>query len=361
MNEFTLADAVKNAVEEAMRERGHANVLLAGRTGVGKSTLINGVFQGQFATTGQGRPVTLDTREVNKPGIPLTIFDTRGLEIADFAATLAQLRAFVSERKREADPRRHIHVAWVCLSEDLRRVEQAEVSLVEMLADFMPVLAVVTKARADHGFRAEVQRLLPQAANVIRVRSIPEALDDGHKLPPMGLVELVEATADLIPEGQRRAFVAAQKVDVAMKRKKAHLVVAAAAVSAMAVAAAPIPFADAALLIPIQLGMITGITATYGLDVSEGFLTSVVASTVGGAAAVLSGRAMVTGLLKLIPGGGTLVGGAIAAATAGTVTTTLGESYIAVLDAVFARTKGEQPTAGEVLDAIATTFAPRSG
>ena len=44
-----------------------------------KSTLINAVFQSNLTETGQGRPVTKGTREINKQGVPLTIFDTRGL------------------------------------------------------------------------------------------------------------------------------------------------------------------------------------------------------------------------------------------------------------------------------------------
>jgi uncharacterized protein (DUF697 family)/predicted GTPase len=354
MDEVNFGEAVRKAVEVAMNERGHANVLIAGRTGVGKSTLINSVFQGQFAATGQGRPVTDTTREINKPGIPLTIFDTRGLEMAEFADTLKQLKTFVAARCDDHDPRKHIHVAWVCIAEDLRRVEEAESQLVDMLADFMPVLAIITKARADNGFRAEVQRLLPRAANVVRVRSISEEFDDGYKLAPVGLIELVQATVDLVPEGQRRAFVAAQKADLALKRKKSQLIVGASVVAAMSVGASPIPFADAALLVPIQLGMIASITATYGLDFSEGFLSTVVASTVGATAATLSGRAIVGGLLKLIPGVGAIAGGAIAAATAGTMTTVLGETYLALLDKLFAKHGGEQPPPDEVIAAIAS-------
>ena len=356
MNDINFGEVVKKAFEEAMRERGHANVLIAGRTGVGKSTLINGIFQGQFASTGQGRPVTDGTREINKPGVPLTIFDTRGLEMGEFANTLTALKSFVAARRQEHDPRRHVHVAWVCVAEDLRRVEVAETALVDMLADFMPVLAVVTKARADQGFRAEAQRLLPRALNVVRVRALAEQFDDGHALAPMGLTDLVQATVDLVPEGQRRAFIAAQKADLALKRKKAHFIVGASVSAAMGIAAAPIPFADAALLVPIQLGMIAGVTATYGLDFSEGFLSTVVASIVGGAAATLSGRLLVTGILKLVPGAGSIVGGAVAAATAGAMTTALGEGYMAVLDALFEKNKGEQPTSGEVLAAVQATF-----
>ena len=76
---FNLEATVKKAVREALEERGHVNVLIAGATGVDKSTLINAIFQGNFATTGQGLPVTPNTREIKKDDIPLSIFDTCGL------------------------------------------------------------------------------------------------------------------------------------------------------------------------------------------------------------------------------------------------------------------------------------------
>jgi GTPase SAR1 family protein len=168
---ISIGEVFTKEQEESLRKRGHANILIAGRTGVGKSTLINSVFQGNFATTGQGRPVTEHTREITKEGIPLSIFDTRGLEMADFVSTMKSLKQLISDRKRDRDEKRHIHVAWVCIAEDLRRVEEAETALVAMLADFVPVIGVLTKARSDKGFRAEVQRLLPHARNVIRVRA----------------------------------------------------------------------------------------------------------------------------------------------------------------------------------------------
>jgi predicted GTPase len=185
--DFNFGNSVKDALYEALRERGHVNILIAGRTGVGKSTLINAIFQGNFATTGQGRPVTQNTREIRKEDIPLSIFDTRGLEMADFSETIGSLRSFVSERTKDADPKRHIHVAWVCIAEDLRRVEPAEEELAKILADYMPVIAVITKARADQGFCSTVQQLLPLVNNVISVRAIQEELDEGYILPPKGL------------------------------------------------------------------------------------------------------------------------------------------------------------------------------
>ncbi|MGL5035908.1 MAG: GTPase, partial [Microcystaceae cyanobacterium] len=46
-----INQSIKDALREALRERGHINILIAGRTGVGKSTLINAIFQGNLATT----------------------------------------------------------------------------------------------------------------------------------------------------------------------------------------------------------------------------------------------------------------------------------------------------------------------
>ena len=85
-----LGDIINEAIHKAIKDRGEVNVLIAGKTGVGKSTLINAVFQGDFATTGQGKPVTKKTREIKKDGIPLTLFDTRGLELEKYKETFKE-------------------------------------------------------------------------------------------------------------------------------------------------------------------------------------------------------------------------------------------------------------------------------
>ena len=340
---------VAGAVRNAFRELGHVNILIAGRTGVGKSTLINAVFQGNMATTGQGRPVTLSTREVTKEGVPLSIFDTRGLEMADFQNTRNELERLIKQRSSDRDPGRHIHVSWVCISEDSRRVEDAEIQLVDMLDGHMPVVGVITKARADQGFGNEVQRLLPVLRNVTRVRALAEEDDDGHARPTMGLRELVEITDELVPEGQRNAFAAAQKADTNLKKKRAHRAVGVAVTAAMATGATPIPFADAALLVPIQVSMLAAITAIFGASLEEGVLTALVASAGTGVGATIAGRAIVTGLLKLIPGAGTIAGGVIAASTAGALTAAFGEAYIATLAILFERSQGEPPSPEDII------------
>ena len=228
-----------------------------------------------------------------------------------------------------------------------------------MLADLMPVVVVITKARADQNFRSTVQSLLPQARNVVRVRAIDEHLDDGHFLPLRGLRELIDLTVELVPEGQRRAFAAAQKVDMALKKKHARLIVAGAASSGHGRSGAA-AFLDAALIVPIQVGMLAGITATFGLAFSDGFLVSLVGSVITGAGATMIGRAIVGGLLKFIPGGGSVVGGMISASTAATVTTLFGEAYIASLETLFVRNGGgNSPSATEKSCRLSSGCTPK--
>ncbi|HBU7089093.1 TPA: 50S ribosome-binding GTPase, partial [Klebsiella pneumoniae] len=128
-----IDDIIKDAIQKATTERGNISILIAGRSGVGKSTLINAVFQQKMAETGQGKPVTQNTREITKEGVPLTIFDTRGLEMSQFKETHADLEKLITERSSDRDSNRHIHVAWLCIQEDGRRVEQAEIDLHTML------------------------------------------------------------------------------------------------------------------------------------------------------------------------------------------------------------------------------------
>ncbi len=49
MDNIDFGKLIKEMLEEACEERGHTNVLIAGRTGVGKSTLINSVFEGDHS------------------------------------------------------------------------------------------------------------------------------------------------------------------------------------------------------------------------------------------------------------------------------------------------------------------------
>lgn len=71
-----------NAIADKIKNLKTLNIIVAGKTGVGKSTLINAVFREKLAETGMGKPVTDHMCKITKKGISLAIYDTRGFELS---------------------------------------------------------------------------------------------------------------------------------------------------------------------------------------------------------------------------------------------------------------------------------------
>ena len=251
----------------------HMNILIAGRTGVGKGTLINAVFQGDYVTTGQGKPVTRNTKEYTKKGVPLTIFDTRGLELADYTETFRSLEQLIEERQKDVDPNRHIHVAWICIQEPGRRVEEAEIELQNLLERAgIPIVGVITKAMSDQGFKAEVQNLLPKTKNIVRVNSLETVLDGGHLVQAYGVEKLVQCTMEFIDEGQRQALVSSQHVLIQEKITESLGIIQTSQNISEGIAFRAGILQDVGLLVPILIAMITTINYKFGyfsIDISK--------------------------------------------------------------------------------------------
>jgi small GTP-binding protein len=357
--DINIFEMVERTLEDELKKLGIVNILVAGRSGVGKSTLINAVFGKDFAETGQGRPITKETRKITKHGVPVALFDTRGLEMDRYKETLDQLKSFIASNRENRDADDHVHVAWICVSEDSRRVEEGESAVAALLTEMnIPFIVVITKSRADQGFKKIVSDLIPTASQVLSIRALPEHLDDGHTLPAKGVVELIAATHEIVPEGKQSAFAAAQQVDINLKKTKARKIMATAATAAAAIAVSPIPFSDAALLIPAQISMICGITAALGISLETGALTSVATSVVGCSAATIGGQLIVGNLLKLIPGGGSIAGAAVSAGTASALTVALGELYLSILVELIQRF-GRAPTGDEISSAFKAAWKER--
>ena len=68
MEEFNVFNEVYNKVEKELMNMERVNILIIGKTGAGKSTLINGVFRDKIAETGIGKPVTQHLKKISKEG-----------------------------------------------------------------------------------------------------------------------------------------------------------------------------------------------------------------------------------------------------------------------------------------------------
>ena len=101
------------------------NIIVAGKTGVGKSSLINYIFGKKVAKVGAGSPVTQEIEVYNLEKDNINLYDTKGIEAEDYEQTLANIQDFLNEKQQSKDENEHIHIAWLCISERSDRVEAA--------------------------------------------------------------------------------------------------------------------------------------------------------------------------------------------------------------------------------------------
>ena len=80
------------------------------------------------------------------------------------------------------------------------------------------------------------------------------------------------------------------------------------------------------MMIAEQVALMATICGIYGIDVGKDGLKMLATTAIGAGGATIVGKTIATNLFKLIPGVGTVAGGAISAGTAGVVTRGNGKS-----------------------------------
>ncbi len=324
------------------------NILIAGKTGVGKSTLINAVFREELAQTGVGVPVTQNLEKISKKGVPLVIYDTKGLELD--RETQEEIRREILQEigkpSRKNDENEMVHIAWYCVNASSNRIESYEMDLIRELAEHVPVIMVLTQSLGENYLELfhEIERQNLPLEAIVPVLAKPYPITDEIILPVKGLQALVDRTVELVPEAFQTAFINAQKVDIKRKLERANKAVLGYTTSAFATGFTPIPFADAAVLVPMQIGMIAHLTSIFGLPLDKSLLSSIISSVAGTGGATMLGRSITASLLKLIPGAGQVTGGLIQGGTAASLTAALGYAYNQVLY----RTAGKVYESGKI-------------
>ena len=342
--EKVASDCVK-AINEKIKNLKNLNIIVAGKTGVGKSTLINNVFREKLAETGMGKPVTTHMRKITKKGFPLSIYDTRGFELGKDSQKEVMQEVVDTIRNGLAtkDVNQAIHCIWYCINTASNRIEPEEI---KWLRDFskdnqttqVPVIIVLTQAISKKKGDELRKMILDENLDVVQVVPVlaeDYEIDDEYVAKAYGLDLLIKVMSESLPDELQDTLQNVQIASLNEKMRHAQTVVATATTAAIAEGAAPIPLADCAVLIPTQVTMIASITAIFGLDVSKSIIMGFISSTIGASGATVLGKTVVSNILKLIPGAGSAFGGAISGATAGLITTALGETYILVMVAVF--------------------------
>lgn len=340
-----IAQEAIDAIAEKIKNLNTLNIIVAGKTGVGKSTLINAVFRDKLAETGMGKPVTDHMRKISKKGIPLTIYDTKGFELGKEVQQQVKQEVVetISRGLATQDINKAIHCIWYCINTASNRVEPEEIEWLKELSKEnqitqVPIIVVLTQSFSKKNANAMRKMILNENLDVVQVVPVlaeDYEIDEEYVAKSYGLDVLIHVMGEALPDELMDTLQNVQIASLAEKKKRAQAAIATATLAAAGEGAAPISFSDCALLIPTQLGMIASITVIFGFDVNKSILAAFLSSTLGAGGATLLGKTVVSNLVKLIPGVGTIAGGAISAATAGVLTAALGEAYIGIMTLVF--------------------------
>lgn len=221
----------KDRYESELSKLGTFNLAVVGATGAGKSTLINSIFRANVAAVGNGRPVTPHVTKLERSGVPLAIYDTKGVELGDAAdAVIAEFREIIAERRR-LGVQEQIHAVWYCIRSHDKRIEDFQIALIRAFVDEqLPVMVVLTQCLGPEDaealeFAAVIaQQGLPTSPGPAPFLTLaqPRKITAELTLPSFGLQELLDATFDVVPAAARDALINTQRIDLERKTKRAR-------------------------------------------------------------------------------------------------------------------------------------------
>lgn len=331
-------------LKELLMDARPPKLMILGRRGAGKSSLVNAIFGERVAAVGSvlsetGRPTWYSYRG---PRGEMKILDTRGLgdrtrpEAANFQDALDEIRAVLVAEHPDA-------ILFLCKAKDVDSHIAQDVANIEAMRAFIaerhryeaPVVAVVTQVdeldpkRVEPPYENEAKRRNIDTA----VRTIQEALTERG----IALARVIPVSAYAEYEGERRVYdnywnveeLVDYLVDVlprsaqvqmarlsqlqAVQRKLARKMTAAAAAVAGGIAAAPIPVADILPLTALQIGLITGIAYLSGREMSKAAAREFLAALGVNVGAAFALREGARALAKFVfPGAGSAVSAGVA-------------------------------------------------
>lgn len=182
----------------------------------------------------------------------------------------------------------------------------------------MKVPLAVVMTQADQVSEADSAQMLATVRDNcpgVTIFEISTNPDVGLSVDP-----LIQWANDNLSEALRIGFISASKQAIKLKRSESLKIVAQHSATAAAMAASPVPFSDAPLLVGNQMVMLARLASIWDLP----GLQAVAGGGAFGMLVTQLGRTLAGNLIKLIPGVGSWVGGAVNASVASALTGAIG-------------------------------------
>lgn len=323
-NNFNTND-VKNQIDREYQEYLNSikktNILVLGQTGVGKSSLLNLVFGEELAKVSNVKPETRSFHTFSSDKLPINIIDSEGYELENSSEFKTNLKEFVDSKFTYVSEQ--IHLAWYCINVTSARVLPFDIENIKFLIDVLriPTAVVFTQCDQDdeEGGTAAALAQVIQDNFSKKVKTFQVSNVENLKLELDDLISWSEQ--NISDENVKAAFILSQKSNLQIKKDIVQKYIVGAAVTAAGIGAIPIPVADSVALFTLQTGLAYKIFKIYGINQN---LENIVKNILGSKIMSMIGKTLAGNLFKLIPGGGTLIGGLINAGVASSLTYALG-------------------------------------
>ena len=178
--ELNITNSIKIELEhnletsEFSEKLNHFNILILGRAGIGKTTLINSIleFEGtpNELLTGEGTSKTMGPPMgyVSDSVKGLRLWDSQGIdkEKYNIPKVVEDVKNLINQASLNNDPDKFIHCIWYCISGNRFEKSESE-SISELMGiyddDTLPIIIVYTEAYSDNTTEevcAEVKKVL---------------------------------------------------------------------------------------------------------------------------------------------------------------------------------------------------------
>ena len=212
MNNVNFRQEFENRFKEAASVSKRPNILVAGYTGCGKTSLIRTVLGGEVVPQegiSNGKPCRIDFDSYENDSIRL--WDSRGLELGEKEQEFGEMmREFVSGCQDDPNVDEHIHLVWYLIQGNGARVTDCDIRLMKEIFTFDDVIAVISKRDITKPAQVKAIREALMKAGVPE-QHIVEVSDS--ESGAIGCRELVELSHAMLPSAYRDAFMAAQSID----------------------------------------------------------------------------------------------------------------------------------------------------
>ena len=183
------------------------NILLLGKTGVGKSSLLNYLLGENLAETGSGRPITQSESGFVGPyektigSQQISITDSVGLEVEKALDWLKKLSKLLEEHNVTVSIEHWYHMIIYCINSAGHRVEDIDCNIIANCIESRSSVVVVF-TNADCIGDEEIEKLTSSLKNGLRERNVPESVmpiicscnsSPKSRIPQFGKEEILSA------------------------------------------------------------------------------------------------------------------------------------------------------------------------